>query len=94
MVALFDQETGDRISNAKVHATVVGPDGASSTKELESMVTSGVISYGNYFRVPDSGSFKMRERFQAMPRNYLVCRVSASAAFIGRICRVVEVAIA
>jgi hypothetical protein len=37
---------------------------------------------------------KMRERFQAMPRNYLVCRVSASAAFIGRICRVVEVAIA
>lgn len=60
MVALFDQETGDRISNAKVHATVVGPDGASSTKELESMVTSGVISYGNYFRVPDSGSFKIR----------------------------------
>lgn len=60
MVALFDQETGDRISNAKVHATVVGPDGASSTKELESMVTSGVISYGNYFIVPDSGFFKIR----------------------------------
>jgi len=60
MVAIFEHQTGDRISNAMVHASIVGPEGAGLVKPLESMVTTGVISYGNFFVVPDSGPFRIR----------------------------------
>lgn len=59
-VALFDHATGQRITNADVSATVreIGLGGA--TKKLGAMAINGTITYGNYFEMPSSGTYRIQ----------------------------------
>lgn len=49
MIALFEEQTGKRIRDAEVTASVRELGLASETKRLESMEIAGAMSYGNYF---------------------------------------------
>lgn len=51
-VAIFDDTSSERITNAEVTVKVVGSGGPAVRKALEPMVISGKIIYGNYFRMP------------------------------------------
>ena len=59
-VALFDQATGRRITNADVTATVreIGLGGA--TKKLGAMAINGTVTYGNYFEMPSAGTYRIQ----------------------------------
>ena len=59
-VALFDAATGKRITAAKVKATVSELALSGTEKELEPMRIAGAISYGNYFRMPGAGIYRVR----------------------------------
>jgi len=51
LVALFNNKTGKRISNASVTATVMGTAAVNISKTLEPMAIAGAPSYGNYFKM-------------------------------------------
>lgn len=61
VVALFDDRTGARITDARIHAGV-----AEFAREpgvntpLEPMEISGAMSYGNFFPMPGSGDWRIR----------------------------------
>lgn len=55
-ISILDAKSGELIENAKVKATVKGPVGR-STRILKPMTVSNTMSYGNYFRMPDSGMY-------------------------------------
>ena len=59
-VALFDAATGKRITAAKVKAKVSELALSGTEKELEPMRIAGAISYGNYFRMPGAGIYRIR----------------------------------
>ena len=59
-VALFDAASGKRITAAKVKAKVSQLALSGTEKELEPMHLAGTISYGNYFRMPDAGIYRIR----------------------------------
>ncbi len=56
-VAVFDDTSSERITNADVTVKVTGSDGATVRKALESMAIAGKISYGNYFRMPGASPY-------------------------------------
>jgi len=63
-VALFDDKSGARIENAKVHVRInnrigVGPD---SFKELEGMTMNGKLMYGNYYSLQTAGPYRIDVR--------------------------------
>ncbi len=52
VVALFENATGKRISDAKVSARVHEINLAGAQKKLDPMLIAGTVSYGNYFNMP------------------------------------------
>lgn len=59
-VALFDAASGKRITTAKVKAKVSELALSGTEKELEPMRIGDAISYGNYFRMPGAGIYRIR----------------------------------
>lgn len=53
VVALFDQESGDRIEDAKVMARVTVPGRADVENPLEAMKVADAVTFGNYFVLSD-----------------------------------------
>ena len=56
LIALFDAESGERLSGT-VTADVSSRHGDDGTKPLEAMNIGGVVTYGNYFSMEDSGTY-------------------------------------
>ena len=59
MVALFDSSSGQRITDAVVHARVFNEYGISRQELLEPMSVADSMTYGNYFTMPDAGNYKV-----------------------------------
>lgn len=59
-VALFDAVTGKRITDAQVKARVSEPGLVGPEKKLTPMVIAGTISYGNYFKMPGAGIYRIQ----------------------------------
>jgi hypothetical protein len=57
MIALFDDKTGNRITDADVEATISGEEMAEVRKDLERMVIADAETYGNYFDLTGSGPY-------------------------------------
>ncbi|NDP48354.1 MAG: hypothetical protein GZ085_08175 [Sulfuriferula multivorans] len=55
-VALFDAKTGQRITDARVDATVTPLGLAATKRRLEPMLIDQVTSYGAFFNFPPSSS--------------------------------------
>jgi hypothetical protein len=51
VVALFEARTGERITDAAVHATVAEIGLGGRTKRLEPMPMADALTYGNYFEM-------------------------------------------
>jgi len=70
VVALFDNATGKRITDAQVTATVgeIGLTGES--KKLGPMKIAGTVTYGNYFDMPSRNIYRIRVqiRLPGVPR--------------------------
>lgn len=63
MVALFDSNTGERITDAKVKATVTILGLTGTTRKLEPMPDE-LVSYGNYFRLPKPGIYRIQVKIR------------------------------
>lgn len=64
-VSLFDNASGKRITDAKVTAHVYEINLAGKQKNLEPMLTAGLISYGNYFSLPQTDNpYRIRVRIE------------------------------
>lgn len=62
MIALFDRNTGMRITDAKVFARVAIPTEPSVPEQdapLEAMTIAGALTYGHYFEMPDRGRYQV-----------------------------------
>jgi hypothetical protein len=64
MLALFDDSSGERITNANVTARVAPLALAGPTKSLEPTMVAGVTTYCNYFRVSPSDTTVIRAEIQ------------------------------
>lgn len=51
VVAIFEEQTGKRLSEASVRARVEPLGGASQEKLLEPMKIAGTVTFGNFFRM-------------------------------------------
>lgn len=60
VAAVFDSETGVRITDARVLAQVQGPALAGPRKPLEPITIGGVVAYGGYFDLPDNAPYTIR----------------------------------
>lgn len=58
-VAIFDDTSSERITNADVTVKVVGHGGTAVRKALEPMVIAGKRSYGNYFIMPGDSPYRI-----------------------------------
>ncbi|MDX1609810.1 MAG: twin transmembrane helix small protein [Halofilum sp. (in: g-proteobacteria)] len=58
-VAVQERATGRRVDNAEVSATVGMPGMTRSEKPLNAASFDGMTTYGNYFRMPDSGIYQI-----------------------------------
>lgn len=63
MVAIYRKADNSRVKDATVLAEVM-PDKLlqrdKQVKPLEKMLTSGTVTYGNFFRIPNSGEYRIR----------------------------------
>lgn len=59
MVALFDRETGKRITDAQVSARLGPPSNPGTETRLEPMAINGASSYGNYLDMARGGSYRI-----------------------------------
>lgn len=59
VVAVFDADTGERISDASVAAQVSGLGLVGPEKSLEPMSIAGTITYGAYFELPGADRYKV-----------------------------------
>ena len=64
MVALFEDQTGKRITRAEVAATITGPGNFKAEKKLEPMIIAGAATYGNYFSMPGPGPYRISLRIR------------------------------
>lgn len=64
MIALFDNKSGARITDARVYAGVKGPKRFDAEKELEPMLVASAPSYGNYFSPYAPGSYRIALRIR------------------------------
>jgi len=64
VVALFDQGSGDRITDAQVSAWVTVPGRAVVENPLESMKVADVVTFGNYFVLSDQTRNRISVRVQ------------------------------
>lgn len=60
VIALFDNATGKRITDAQVTATVGEIGLAGETKKLGPMKIAGTVTYGNYFDMPNREIYRIR----------------------------------
>lgn len=58
-VAIFDEKSGERLTDVEVIARVIGKSESGSRKVLEPMIIAGSRSYGNYFRMPGDGPYRI-----------------------------------
>ena len=70
IIALFDQQTDMKISDARVSAAVSEINHPGHQRKLEPMLIGGTIAYGNYFDLPGSGPYRIvvQIRRPAQPR--------------------------
>ena len=59
VIAVFDQQSGKRISDARVSASVLEINHPGRLHELEPMLIEGTIAYGNYFDLPGTGPYRI-----------------------------------
>jgi len=59
IVALFDQQTDKRISDALVSTSISEINHPGHQRKLEPMLIAGTIAYGNYFDLPGSGPYRI-----------------------------------
>jgi hypothetical protein len=65
LVAVFRKPNNERVVNATVIARVGAKKwlgGIKVEKPLEKMLTSGVVTYGNYFSIPKKGKYEIEVR--------------------------------
>ncbi len=67
VIALFDARTGQRITRARITATITGPGRFKTEKELAPMIVSGAASFGNYFTLLGPGPYRIILRIR-VPR--------------------------
>lgn len=72
LVSIFRKPNDERVVNATVIARVgikklLG--GAKAAKPLEKMLTSGVVTYGNYFSMPKQGEYEIAVRIYEPSRD-------------------------
>jgi hypothetical protein len=60
VIALFDDATGKRITGAQVKATVAQVGMSGQMKLLEPMQIANTESYGNWFTLPEPGTYRIR----------------------------------
>jgi hypothetical protein len=65
VVALFDAEGGNRITDAEIEARVEPLGLAAETKTLETMHINRTVTFGNFFRMPISGPYQVLLRIRA-----------------------------
>lgn len=70
VIALFDDKSGKRITDADVMAKVSGKGSPAIQKRLEPMEIAGAMSYGGYFYMAGAGSYRieLRIRLPGSPR--------------------------
>lgn len=59
IIALFDEQTDKRISDARVSAAISEINHPGHQRKLEPMLIAGTIAYGNYFDLPGSGPYRI-----------------------------------
>jgi hypothetical protein len=59
MVAIFDAKTGARVTDAQVRARVEEVGLTREEKTLEPMQVANALTYGNFFRMAGSGTFRI-----------------------------------
>lgn len=59
VIALFNAETGKRIANAEVTASIAEIGFSGNNKDLELMKMNKVETYGNYFSIPKSKPYRV-----------------------------------
>ncbi|HVS27788.1 MAG TPA: hypothetical protein VHE58_10945 [Burkholderiales bacterium] len=59
VVALFDSKTGERVSDAEVRARVEELGLGGEEKRLEPMLIDNTVTYGNFFRMPNTGPYRI-----------------------------------
>ena len=59
IIALFDEQTDKRISDARVSAAISETNHPGHQRKLEPMLIAGNIAYGNYFDLPGSGPYRI-----------------------------------
>ena len=59
LVALFDRRTGQRITEADVHASVGELGFNPALRDLKPMNAGGVVTFGNFFAMPDTGPYQI-----------------------------------
>jgi len=60
VVALFYDATGKRIENANVKGIVMEIGMGGQQKKLDAMKIAGTITYGNYFDMPNKGTYHIK----------------------------------
>jgi hypothetical protein len=65
-VAIFEDSSGERITNAKVTVNVVGSRGNVVRKALEAMTIAGTRSYGNYIMMPGAGPYRIEVQIRRL----------------------------
>jgi len=71
VVALFDKETGERITGARIKAAVTRASSKTSVvyKDLQVMLIQGKITYGNYFgMIPGRYIIRLKIQRANVPR--------------------------
>lgn len=63
-VALFDNSTGKRITDARVTATIGEIGVSAETKVLEPLKIGEAVTYGNSFDMPDNAMYRFRLKIQ------------------------------
>ncbi len=72
LVSIFKKSNNERVVNATVIAQVGAKKllgGTKVEKPLEKMLTSGVITYGNYFSMPQKGEYEIAVRIKDPTKN-------------------------
>ena len=72
LVSVFRKPNNERVINATVIARVGAKKllgGAKAEKPLEKMLTSGVVTYGNYFSIPEKGEYEIVVRIYEPSRD-------------------------
>ena len=60
MVAIFDDASGQRITDAVVTASVAGLGLAGTEKTLQPMTIADAVTYGTYFNLPGRDRYRIR----------------------------------